>query len=178
MVNSKITSKAYFWIALIVPLVLSVSTAIIIVLSTELKISWTKEGIDYFVQIFKIPISLIGLIFISTGAAFACYRIELSYEQNERQLEQFIRTNYNSFRGEFIELLKESDYKFQVIDLSEANLFSALYPNAKSGNWGLNTEFEDFISDDTQGFIAAMNNLRDLLSSTNGSRIGLVPICL
>lgn len=151
---------------------LSIISAILIANDLNLAFCWKKACLENFVAIFNIPLSLLGLSFVATGAAFAYYRIELNYEQNERQLQQFTQSNYVSFRSEFLALISEIDYDFEVIDLPSSWLFNTLYPNAKSGDFKLNPEFEEFVldKDDLQGFVGAMNALSETLTSHDGKR--------
>ena len=85
--SEKLYSKTYFQFALGVPLILSIASWFLIYRNLQLSFCWTKVCLDTFVDVFSIPINLLGLSLVLSGAAFAYYRIELSYEQNERQLK-------------------------------------------------------------------------------------------
>ncbi len=96
------------------------------------------------------------------GAAFTYYRIELTYEQNERQI-------YNSFRDEFLDLMRSKPYEFNILDIPDIWLFNSLYPNAKNGDHSLSSEFEEFLTYEDklahQGFNEAMNNLSEVINT-------------
>lgn len=169
-VSQRIFSKHYFWYALGIPLILAGITAAIILHSTNLDFYLTKDGIDNFYDIFKIPLNLLGTVFVSTGFAVAYYRVTLSYDQNQIQLEQSTQTNYTSFRSEFMSMLNEKEYKYAIINISNSWLFCNLYPTAKLGDNKLHSEFEKFVNDESQRFISAMTNLLKTLSSSNGTR--------
>lgn len=128
--------------------------------------------LDNFIHLYNIPLSLLGLSFVSTGAAFTYYRIDLSYNQNERLLNQDKQVHYNSFKSDFLVVLAERNYRYQVINMPDTWLFNTLYPNARSGDQKLNPQFEEFIlfEENGQGFTEAMNTLSEVLGSKNGSR--------
>ncbi len=126
----------------------------LIIVDLSLSFCWTKNCLDNFIEIFEIPISFLSLTFVSIGVTLAYYRTELNYEQNQlnytqnkRQIEEFTRTNYHSFRNEFIELVNEKGYQYKFIDLESSQLFNKLYPESRDGNYKLSQDFEHFIFD-------------------------------
>ena len=164
-VNQKISSKFYFKLALRTPLFLFFIVTVFVLLDSNLYFCRTKECLEYFVETFNLPIKLLGLTFITTGAAFTYYRIESTHKQNERQIEQHIKANYTSLRADFFELLSEQDYEFKAIHIPQSWLFNALYPNAKNGDYQLSPKFEEFITweENGQGFTGSLNGLQEIL---------------
>lgn len=154
--SNRIITKPYFWIALGVPSLFSIVSAIIIYIDKKPEFFFTKSGLDNFTEFYSIPLQLFGLILILVGASFTYYRIDLSYRQNERQI-------YSSFKDEFLSVLEAKKYEYKILDVPDIWLFNNLYPNAKNGDQELTTEFEDFIiyEDELshQGFVEAMKNL-------------------
>lgn len=163
ILNQKISSKLYFKLALAIPIILFFTLTILIMLNSNLEFCGSKKCLEYFITTFNLPIKLLGLSFITMGATFAYYRSESTYEQNERQIEQFTQANYITFRDDFFELLKEQDYDLKAVNIPRSWLFSTLYPNAKKGDYTLCAKFEEFITweENGQGFTGALNALVD-----------------
>lgn len=167
--REKIIAKPYFWFALILPSFISFISAILIYKDQNPVFCFKKKCLENFIELYSIPLQLLGLTLVLVGAAFTYYRIELSYKQNERQI-------YNSFRDEFLNLLESNSYKYKILDIPDISLFNKLYPNSKNGDQNLTADFEEFITykDEMahQGFTEAMNNLSDVLGTKNQYHAG------
>lgn len=150
LIKDRITSKPYFWFALGAPILLFILSLLMIVgdSETSLTLKYSLDSLNKLIETLKIPFSILGLTFVTVGSAFAYYRIELSYQQHERQLEQKVHSNYKDFRDEFFMLSNERNYEYKIIDIPNSWLFSSLYPNAKKGDQKLIKEFEELLGCD------------------------------
>lgn len=160
--RERIIIKPYFWMALGVPSLLSLFSAILIYIDQKPVFCFTKKCLENFLELYSIPLQLLGLTLVLVGAAFTYYRIDLSFKQNERQI-------YNSFRDEFLHLLESKPYKYKILDIPDISLFNKLYPNSKKGDQQLSAEFKEFLTYKDkvihQGFLGAMSNLSNVLGT-------------
>ncbi len=160
--SKRIIKKWLLWIALGVPSLLSLFSGFLIYVDQKSVFCFTKGCLENFIELYTIPLQLLGLTLVLVGASFTYYRIDLSFRQNERQI-------YNSFRDEFLHLLEAKPYKYKILDIPDIWLFNNLYPNAKKGDQDLLPEFEEFVTYEDevshQGFFEAMKNLSNVLGT-------------
>jgi len=152
--KERIVLKSYFWLSIIFPIFIS-----LVVLSI------TFEGIteEKYIETLKTVFTLLAFIFISVGASFTYYRIDLSYQQHELQLEQQVHSHYKDFKDEFFMLADERNYEYKILDIPNSWLFNSLYPDAKKGNHNLIKEFEELLrcDDGLYGFQCVFDSIRN-----------------
>lgn len=165
--HKTLLSRRYFWVAVITPLLFFIVSFLIIIIDQTLSFCLTKGCLENVFIIFDIPIRFIYLTFILATAALTYYRVELAYEQNERQLEQAILTNYHSFREDFFTVLNEKNYEFKELHVSDYLLFNKLYPESRSGDNKLSQPVYDFIANSENGFLNVMDKIIYLCSDEN-----------
>ena len=171
--NKSVYKKIYFLILTGIPFLLAIFSAGVIINDLPLSFCWTKECLDYFVILFELPIKLFGVTLINAGVALAFYRSDLTYKQNQHQLEQFALSNHQSFKEEFISLLNRKEDDYYKLQLRPEWLFSSLYPHSKQGDHSLNPEFSDFIQSDiyqNQDFFSAMKEIEKGVHSQDETR--------
>jgi hypothetical protein len=165
--KAKILGKSYFWILTGTPLVLAAITSFIIINDLNPIVCWTSDCLDNFVEIFGLPLKLLGIELLTTGAALTYYRIELTYSQNENQLTQLTLINHQAFKEDFMSLLKEKKYKYKAYDIPSEWFFSALYPNSKQGCEELASIIEEFIKAPDGDFSLAMDEIEGIVDNPN-----------
>ena len=160
--NTPIYKELYFIILVGTPLILTIISTGLIIYNSQLNFCWTSKCFDYFTDYFAFPINLFGATLFITGVVVAYYRVDLTYKQNQHQLDQFTLANHQAFKEEFINLLNKSENDYYELQLRPEWLFNALYPHSKQGVNKLNNEFADFIKTDTyqdQDFFHAMDEI-------------------
>lgn len=171
--NTPIYKKLYFLILVGTPLVLTIISTGSIIYNSQLYFCWTNTCFDYFAKYFEFPINLFGATLIIAGVVVAYYRVDLTYKQNQHQLEQFTLSSHQVFKGEFISLLNRKEDDYYELQLRPEWLFSALYPLSKQGDNNLNPEFADFIKTDihqNQDFFHAMEEIEKGVNSQDKNR--------
>lgn len=155
--------KWYLLVPFYIFFVLAFLAAWIIAADEGLHFSSTKTGIDDFITTFQTPIWLLGVAGLAISLALAFHR-------SENSDAQIVHTNYLGFRQEFMDLWTESEYKPQQLILSPSSLFSALYPNARAGDWSVEPKFVAFIYKKTWGFREGMQQLTTKLEAPDHSK--------
>lgn len=125
-----------FRLSIIIPLIPVVISGFIIYLDKQPTLCFSKDCLDMFFDLFKIPIRISGLVILFPTLFISFYRIQSTYSQNERLLKQDIIRSYSDHRDSFKQLLDETKihYEFKILKINSEWLLSALYPNAKHGD--------------------------------------------
>lgn len=164
-----IASRWYFWLVNAIPTAFIAVFTWVIVTSTDLRWEWTASGLGTFVEVFSLPLKLGALWLALLAAAVALYRSELAYGQGKHAVEQATARGHMDFRSSFFRVLQEPGYDYQRLEIPHSWLFPALYPGAKTGDFALTEEFENFVIEEG-GFIEVMESLQKGIFSPAGGQ--------
>ncbi|MCF2909971.1 hypothetical protein L1285_16750 [Pseudoalteromonas sp. DL2-H2.2] len=129
-----------FWIALTVPLMLFLLVGSLYWKGYEF--SWTKEGIDTFFEISKVPLYFLSSVIPFLILAARIHGTRQVEEQIKVTQENNIFTNYYKHRELFDKFIDDNIDDFKHIESSEA-LYKFLYPDNNSKNFTLNSPIID-----------------------------------
>jgi hypothetical protein len=154
--------KSYplFWISVLTPFSLAIITSVIIYCDKTPHLCWTKECIDLFIQLFKVPLNLLGLTIVFATLSLTLYRVNLTFSQNERQLKQDTYNNFISFKESFRSFIDETKryFTFRMLELNTEWLFSALYPNSTQGEFSIHNGVEKILMGDLLSFMQKLES--------------------
>lgn len=134
MVNKKITQLSVFWIAIAVPVFFSVSAALVIVYSSDLVFDPSYMGFNKSVEVFRVPIGLLSLVFPFVALVAAYHRSDQTAMQIRITDEQNTFANYFSHREEYFKVLKGLEEKHNIRIFDANQLYKMMFPfNSVSG---------------------------------------------
>lgn len=130
------------WIMVSILLAISISSASVIVVNSDLKSDFSYSGFNYFISVFKFPLAITALIIPIVALLAANHRSEQTKEQIRVTNSQNVFSNYYKHIEEFTKYLEVRVEK--SVDLRFAH--SNLYPNASHGDYNLSPKVMTLLS--------------------------------
>jgi hypothetical protein len=134
-----------FWGAILIPTAISYIIWLIIIAHTSLEWDLSCEGANLFIEIFKVPLGALALIFPLVALVASNHRSQQSAKIIAMQNAQNIFANHYTHIEKLEEHCRKLDiYKSTFLkDYNPRILHSVIYPKSKSGDFSLNADFLD-----------------------------------
>lgn len=125
----KLGDSPLFRLALFMPLISGVSLLAITVLSNEnSNFCMTSECINNFFDLYKYPLSIMGLSVPLTAIVAALHRSEEAHQQIEETLKQNTFNNYIKHKEEFLKLLEKIEKQCSCQFTDPLFLYNRIFP--------------------------------------------------
>lgn len=131
------------WIMVSILLVMSISSASVIVANSDLEVDLSYSGFNYFISVFRFPLAISALIIPIVALLAANHRSEQTKEQIRVTNSQNVFSNYYKHIEEFTKYLGVRVEK--SVDLRFAH--NNLYPNASHGDYNISPKVMVLLSD-------------------------------
>jgi hypothetical protein len=130
MKNEKsLFSLSEFWLSLILPIVVSIIVAIIIFQNSNLKPDLSYEGFNNLINIYKVPLAILALLFPLVALVASNHRSRQSAAQLESGRSQNNFSNYYKHRESFHDMLVRLEIKYDVTFFDSDSLYKILFPD-------------------------------------------------
>ncbi|MGF1761097.1 hypothetical protein L4D76_24890 [Photobacterium sagamiensis] len=146
--------------------ILVISSAILAgLIITNSKLTWdpSYEGINNFVEIFKVPLSIVALIIPAVAIIASNHRSIQTAAQIKISIQQNIFTNYFKHKEEFVKYLSEYDDLFKGLKEPVCNdpsfLHKLFFPNVMDGDYSVDKEILITIEEDISDYLALCKSL-------------------
>lgn len=151
------------WITVTVIVVLATLLAGLIVMWSGPLLSDNRnyEGINELVAIFQLPLGLLALLIPVLAVYATNHRSEQNLAAMRLTRVQNDFANYYKHLEEFAKFIEPIASEFGVT-FSARKLHKRLYPEAKQGNLGMSSEFEELLLGDVK---CVLENLQDLFAN-------------
>ncbi len=132
-----------FWMSIAAPSVISCLLGIAIYTRTPLQWDFSYNGTNLFLEIFRVPLGILALIFPSVALVASNHRSRQSARLISLQNSQNIFANHYTHMDKFEEHCREMEtFKKSFLSAHNPRIFhSVIYPKSKDGDYSLNSEF-------------------------------------
>ncbi|MBI3377479.1 MAG: hypothetical protein HY035_03625 [Nitrospirae bacterium] len=132
-----------FWASITIPIVISSGLGCVIRTQTPLQWDFSWIGTNLFLDIFKVPLGILALIFPSVALVASNHRSRQSARLISLQNSQNIFVNHYTHMDKFEEHCRELEtFKKSFLSAHNPRIFhSVIYPRSKDGDYSLNSEF-------------------------------------
>lgn len=161
--HSSFLSLKILWVVVSIHIILAILISLTIAYNSNLAINLNYIGVNFFVEIFKVPLAILALIIPMVALLAANHRSVQTKEQIQITSEQNVFSNHYKHLEEF------EKYCTSIFDhdadkiLKPRQLHAKIFCNSKMGNHVVSSEF----SDDTTQFIDTWLKLSEDLNTTN-----------
>jgi hypothetical protein len=145
-----------FWVALLLPIGISLVLIISLAIVENLSWEWTSPGFANFLTIFALPIGVAGLSIPLVAVCASQHRSVQSAAQIEAANSQNLLTNYYKHLEEFKKYLEDEASKDLSMKISNRKLHRAVYTDIKIG---IDRPSEDFLNE----LASSQKHLDDLI---------------
>lgn len=132
-----------FWISIVVPIAISCGLGCVLRTQTPLQWDFSWNGANDFLEIFRVPIGILALIFPSVALIASNHRSRQTVRLISLQNSQNIFVNHYTHMDKFEEHCRELEaFKKSFLSAHNPRIFhSVIYPMSKDGDYSLNSEF-------------------------------------
>ncbi|MGC9401350.1 hypothetical protein ACP43V_02790 [Vibrio genomosp. F10 str. 9ZC157] len=131
------------WVMVSILLAMSISSASVILVHSDLESDFSYSGFNYFISVFKFPLAIAALIIPIVALLAANHRSEQTKEQIRVTNSQNVFSNYYKHIEEFTKYLEVRVEK--SVDLRFAH--NNLYPNASHGDYNISSQVIALLSE-------------------------------
>lgn len=134
-----------FWASIFIPFVISCILGIVIRTYSPLQWDCSWTGTNLFLEIFRVPLGILALIFPLVALVASNHRSRQSAQQILLQNSQNIFVNHYTHMDKFEEHCRELKvFESSFLSVHNPRIFHAvIYPKSKDGDYSLNSEFLD-----------------------------------
>lgn len=122
-----------FWLAISFPLLFSASVAFYIAYTSDLNFLKGYEGLNSALDIFKVPLGILALVFPLVALAASSHRSEQSKKQIIISESQNSFANYYKHLEEFDKIVIKLKQSFGLGDFNNRYLYELLFPGNSPG---------------------------------------------
>lgn len=122
-----------FRLAVFTPLAVALAVGCFASAGEELRFSFSPEGMDNFLNLFKLPIGLASLALPITAVVAANHRSMQTAQQIKSQDSQNIFANHLEHRKHFLEFMGENE-PFKNIKINRSKIYDSFFPSAVDGD--------------------------------------------
>lgn len=126
--EKKLTELYWFRVALFGPLLISSVIAILIISNSNLKLDLSYMGFNRFVDMFKVPLSILALAFPLIALVSTNHRSSQASETLKRNSFQQTFSNYFTHREEFLKVLSILENQLKISFNDKDSLYKKLFP--------------------------------------------------
>ncbi|MBC3255704.1 hypothetical protein HU733_09380 [Pseudomonas paralactis] len=126
----KLSESVTFRLALLIPTALGLALLIIsATINENYEICLSSNCINYFFELYKYPLSLLGMSVPLTAIAAAIHRSEEASLQIEETIRQNKFNNYIKHKEEFFDFLKRLEINCDCVFSDPLSLYKKIFPN-------------------------------------------------
>lgn len=163
MKPKKLSESPQFRIALLLPLILGATLFITSALTNQnFKICLSSDCVNYFFELYKYPLSIIGLAVPLTAITAALHRSEEASHQIEETLKQNTFNNYIKHKEEFIDVLEKLEITCACKFTDPLNTYKNIFPLNNYSSFNFKSQWKQHPSDNKP---AQDNELLDFIRS-------------
>jgi len=132
-----------FWASIVFPISISLIVGFVIRAHTPLQWDFSSQGTNLFLEIFKVPLGILALIFPSVALVASNHRSRQTARLISLQSLQNIFVNHYTHMDKFEEHCRELEaFKKSFLSAHNPRIFHAvIFPMSRSGDYSLNSEF-------------------------------------
>ncbi|WP_461437451.1 hypothetical protein [Marinobacter nauticus] len=130
--EAHLVNTTWFRMAIAGPLTISIITAFIFTIDIDLRWSLSPEGMNSFLNLFKLPLGIASLSLPLTAVVAANHRSMQTAQQIREQNSQNIFANHLQHRNYFFKFVEDFN-PFKGIDVSTPRLYESLFPFSVKG---------------------------------------------
>ena len=132
-----------FWASIIVPSAISCALGIVICTQAQLYWDFSYKGVNFFLEIFKVPLGILALVFPLLALVASNHRSRQSARLILLQNSQNVFTNHYTHLNKFEEHCRDLEaYRKSFLSVHNPRIFhSVIYPKSKDGDYSLNSTF-------------------------------------
>lgn len=137
-----------FWISILFPLFLSLVFGSIIYLSSDLQLDTSYIGFNTFIEIFRVPLGILALIFPLVALVASNHRSRQSAAQIELGRSQNTFANFHKHKEAFHQMIERLENKYGITFFDPDSLYSCIFPNnsPNSMSYSVNVNKDGYIS--------------------------------
>ncbi|MEI8703997.1 hypothetical protein [Pseudoalteromonas sp. B62] len=122
-------SLTEFWLSILIPVVISLILGGVILLNSNLILDLSYTGFNKFVEIYKIPLGVLALLFPLVALVASNHRSRQSAAQIKLGKSQNIFSNFYKHKESFHEVIDRMEKKFDIRFFDPDVIYTSLFPN-------------------------------------------------
>ena len=127
--EAKLSDLKSFWLSILIPLTTSALITIVIAVNSNLAFNFTHNGFNTALDIFRVPLAILALIFPAVALVATEHRSSQSAEIMKRNNAQASFSNYYTHREEFFKVLSKLEDELDIQFYDANGLYRTLFPH-------------------------------------------------
>lgn len=165
--EAHLVDTSWFRAAIAVPISISIGVGLFFTEHTSLSLARSPEGMNNFLQMFKLPLGIASLALPIVAVVAANHRSMQTAQQIKAQNSQNIFSNHLEHKDFFAKFIDERK-PFGSLTIQTARLYEALFPKAVDGDLKPNQAlFREILTDVRYTLIAISHQISANISTKN-----------